>query len=364
MTEQKTFVLSEKLAETNWPAEGLESVHACPVCGDKQRRLLYASLRDRVFFCAPGEWSLHECLKCHSAYLNPRPTPATIHLAYRNYFTHHGEPRPSKEALRGLRRVRRALANGYLNWRFGSAFEPASALGVLVAFLLPSKRAMMDRAFRHLPAGPSRRRLLDVGCGNGSFLEIARSAGWNAIGIDPDPEAVKTARQLGVEVYQGGLEVMDGERDRFDAITMSHVIEHLHDLRATLARVNCLLRPGGMLWLETPNIESFSHDRFGRNALHLDPPRHLVIFSWPSLMDLLRETGFSIIQPRTCYTAYPSVAAMSRRIEVGVDPFPDLHVSNRDEVVGKIAALISFVWRRKSEFITLTAYKAMLEISK
>ena len=364
MIEHATLELADNLEKPDWPADGREDVQACPVCGSKRRRQLYTGLRDRVFFSAPGEWTLHECLACHSAYLDPRPTIETIHLAYRTYITHQKISRPSYEALHGLKALRRVLANGYVNWRFGSTLQPAIAFGVLVAFLLPNKRAVLDRAFRHLPAVASGRRLLDIGFGAGSFLECAQSAGWEAVGIDPDRIVVENARQRGLDVYHGSLEIFDDTAEQFDVITISHVIEHVHNPRATLIRINRLLKPGGMFWLETPNIESLGHDRFRRHALHLDPPRHLAIFNWSSLLTLLRETGFVNIRPRICYDTYYSLAAASRSIKAGADPFSDRRVSFKYWSEGFLAGLIARLLPRKSEFITLTAYKAMQESLK
>ena len=103
-----------------WPAHGLEYVNCCPVCCSTERKLLYEGLTDRVFFCAPGEWTLYRCQQCGSAYLDPRPTLDTIGLAYSKYFTHNCDDRGNIQNLSWFRRIRRILANGYLNYRFGT----------------------------------------------------------------------------------------------------------------------------------------------------------------------------------------------------------------------------------------------------
>src|SRR5216110_445493 len=78
-----------EIDRASWPYTGLESVELCPVCGSASRELLYSRLRDRVFFCAPGEWELYGCVKCGTGFLDPRPNAATIGLAYSSYFTHN-----------------------------------------------------------------------------------------------------------------------------------------------------------------------------------------------------------------------------------------------------------------------------------
>ena len=212
-----------------WAAEGMEAVARCPICETAERKIMHADLTDNVFRAAPGKWSLWQCKNCRSAYLDPRPTPNTIHKAYTNYYTHqHGAGRDHYAALHPLRKLRRRLVNGYTNWRFGTRAEPADMLGVLVAFALPSFKKVLDRQYRHLPKLPkSGGVLLDLGCGNGSYLSLAHSCGWQAVGLDPDPEVVANATRQGLTVHQGGIEYFEGQRELFDVITLDHVIEQI-----------------------------------------------------------------------------------------------------------------------------------------
>jgi SAM-dependent methyltransferase len=276
-----------------WPANGLEAVRACPVCGCAERRVLYAGLRDRAFRAAPGSWTLVRCQDCRSAYLDPRPTPETIELAYRSYYTHGPTSLPAEVGS-----LREGLANDYRRARWGYAQGPAIPGGRLIPRVAPSRGALVDREVRHLPAKPGG-RLLDVGCGSGAFLAQMAALGWRAEGIDPDPAAVAGAREAGLEVTQGTLADLDPAEHAgaFDAITLSHVIEHLHDPAENLRRINLLLRPGGLLWIATPNLQALGLRRFGRDWLNLDPPRHLVLFTRASLERLLRDTGFEPFPP-------------------------------------------------------------------
>jgi 2-polyprenyl-3-methyl-5-hydroxy-6-metoxy-1,4-benzoquinol methylase len=104
---------------------------------------------------------------------------------------------------------------------------------------------------------------LDVGFGSGAFLENAAAARRAVAGIDIDDKVVANAKALGFTVRRGAIEAFADEPGSFDAITMSHVIEHVHDPIAVLHGVFRLLKPAGMLYLETPNIESLGHDTFG-----------------------------------------------------------------------------------------------------
>lgn len=340
-----------------WPENGLEAVTACPICGDARRCKLYDDLTDNVFFCAPGTWSLHECQGCGSAYLDPRPTRATIYLAYQAYYTHKSPANPATENLHGVRRLQRVLANGYRNLRFGTRDFPASRLGVLAAYLVPGQKASLDRGMRHLPGPGCGRRVLDVGFGNGRFLERARCAGWSASGVDLDPLAVRNARIRGLDVRHGGIEAYADQLVSFDVITMSHVIEHVHDPIDVLKKANALLKPGGRLWLDTPNSQSSGHSLFRRNWRGLEPPRHLTLFTWDAMLKALREIGFHSFCRRIPHEVSHSIYGASERISYGLDPYVHSKIRAATRWHALAARLRSRIFWRSSEFITLVAYK-------
>lgn len=279
-----------ELSQEAWPETGLEHVHSCPACGARERQLQHDGLRDRMFGCAPGTWTSWRCGACSSAYLDPRPTRDSIALAYADYFTHEdrGSERP--------RGWRTALANGYLNARYGTSFAPAHAVGRFVVPLFPVRRARTDREVRHLRLARGS-TVLDVGCGNGEFLAQAQRAGWRALGVDADPQAIASCRCAGFDAHAGTIEAV--EAAELDAITFGHVLEHLHDPRAALRRAHELLRPGGLLWIATPNVDAAGHRRFGGGWLGLDAPRHLVVFSRRALADAVAAAGFDVVDSPT-----------------------------------------------------------------
>jgi len=358
MSDPRSRITDTDATPEEWPLGGLESVKECPVCGSTRRRVLYGGLRDNVFFCAPGAWQLHECLDCGSAYLDPRPSAETLHLAYRTYYTHDEEEVISASDLSRVRYVWRLLSNGYKNWRFGAKLNPSSLLGVPLIFLLPFKRAAIDREFRHLPRTARGGRLLDIGFGSGAFLEIARSIGWEVTGIDPDSKVVSNALKRGLNVYQGDLDVLGGRSNEFDIITLSHVIEHVGKPISVLKACYRLLKPGGKLWLETPNIHSLGRARFHNNWRGLETPRHLVIFNRPSLHAALKETGFTEVldnsQPNPCYFIYSS----SDRMKRGLDPYEHGPVSTRLKGEIFLAGILESLLKSRTEFVSVSARKA------
>lgn len=340
----------------DWPVDGVESVKVCPVCSSDSRRILYSNLRDHTSLCAPGEWVLQECLSCNSAYLDPRPSQDMIHLAYQVYYTHTQAARLSADRLHGLRWLQRAISNGYRNFRFGTHLQPSSILGLLV-YLMPNTRALLNREFCHLPHARQAGRLLEVGFGDGHFLELAKLAGWDAIGIDPDPVLVKNASERGLSVFQGSLDAQQFIPDSFDVIIMNNVIEHLHNPTETLKICHLLLRAGGNIWIETPNIGSLGHAYFKQNWRGLEPPRHLVIFNAESLSKLLLKVGFAGVkhlpQTRVC----PGFFAVSSRLERGLNPDDNSPVPFKISMISMLAQVVENLVKSRREWIAISAIK-------
>lgn len=340
-----------------WPIDDLEAAPHCPVCGSADRALLYADLTDRVFGTAPGRWNLQRCGSCGSAYLDPRPTPQSIGRAYAGYYTHAVEDHPIVRRKGRLRSVLHDWINGYQNARYGTQRTPASPAGRWLLPLLPSLRAAADAECRHLPRPPaSGGQLLDVGCGNGGFLTLAQQAGWTVRGVDFDADAVRTACSRGLDVQQGGIEVFDGQSDVFDVITICHVIEHLYDPVAAIKAMHLLLKPGGVLWLDTPNLDSLGHQRFRRNWRDLDPPRHLVLFGVDSMSKMLEKAGFKSVEQLWRGMSVFDVYAPSEAIERGGIGFTASHQGKPPGSAIR-AELREMLQPARREFLTFSARK-------
>jgi len=327
------------------------------VCGARTgQALLYRGLRDKVYPSTPGAWDFYRCGECGSGYFNPRPTPEAVGRLYEAYYTHAHTDAPDYAQLSLLGKLRRILGNGYRNSRFGMQERPASILGVLVAWLTPNYRALLDAGGRHLPKQP-KGRLLDVGCGNGDFLQFAQRAGWEAIGVEPDPKAVEVAHKRGLTVHLGGLETLQAVSEAFDGITLNHVIEHVHHPRATLEQCYRLLRHGGWLWLETPNLDALGHAHYGENWVGLDIPRHLVVFTDRALMRLLQEVGFTRIERLPYYPLCERVFAMSRAIATGASPHNAPPLPPQERQIARQAEAKARRNPELREFIMVRAWK-------
>ena len=275
---------------STWPSQGLETLGICPVCGHAGREPLLTGLRDLVFGISPGTWTLWRCPACGAGYLDPRPDRATIGQAYAGYYTQEAEPTPGRVSAARTRRL--AGRNAYLNQRWGYALAPALTGPVRLS---PLQQRRADRVVRSLPAPRAGERLLDVGCGNGAWLDLMRAGGWEVWGVEPDAQSAARAAELGLSIVPDLLAAPFADQS-FDAITMNHVIEHLHDPVAALARCQALLKPGGRLWVATPNLDALGRVRFGPAWRGLETPRHLVLYTAPSLRGILAAAGFELIE--------------------------------------------------------------------
>jgi|GEM_PF-2887769 SAM-dependent methyltransferase len=156
----------------------------------------------------------------------------------------------------------------------------------------------LNQIRRLLPSG----RLFEVGCGAGYFLWYAKQRGYEVAGNEVSRALVQFAReQLQVDVLEGDLLQLEIEGN-WDVVYMRNVLSHLPDPVATLRKVHQLLRPGGLVFIETGNVAELSTSRI--RALHqmgrLGVPDHLFFFTRAGLRQLMQRIGFKPIS-ETCY---------------------------------------------------------------
>jgi SAM-dependent methyltransferase len=151
-------------------------------------------------------------------------------------------------------------------------------------------RRTLDQIERHVPRGA----LLDLGAWVGFLLAEARNRGWEGVGIEPSQSATRYARErLGLDVRQGDLFSVDLAAQRFQAVALGDVLEHVPQPRATLHRIAELLVPGGVLWLALPDAGSTLARALGRRWWSIIPP-HLHYFTRASVRTLLQREGYEV----------------------------------------------------------------------
>jgi SAM-dependent methyltransferase len=140
---------------------------------------------------------------------------------------------------------------------------------------------------------PPPARLLDAGAGRGRFVAGARAAGYEASGIEPSQRGASAAAASGVPVERATIAAATVAAESLDAVTLWHVLEHIDDPSAALARIATWLAPDGVLLVGVPNLASLQARAGGERWYHLDVPRHRVHFTPAGLDALLRAQGFT-----------------------------------------------------------------------
>lgn len=239
---------------------------ACNLCG---------SSRERVRFESPTPWSegasshfaattdkfgaygtVRECLDCGLVYTSPRPAPGALLSGYEdNEDSDYDSERDSRSM------------NAHLSL------------------------AMIRR---HVPGG----RLLEIGCANGFFLNAARMS-YETVGVEPSRAASEYARsKLRLDVPAATMADARFPDASFDAVALIDVIEHVPDPLAMLREAARVTRPGGVLYLVTPDVESLSA-RVLRGRWWGLRPAHIFYFSPRTLAAMLEKAGFRPVETRS-----------------------------------------------------------------
>lgn len=246
--------MTEAIAPAPELREALEGV-ACPLCGTSGCRP-----RHRIL-----GYTIVDCHRCGLTYVNPQPTDADLAHFYATVFHTPG----------WYKRFPHLRDFDY----FGDAASDAAGHQSYVEVV----RALV-------PQGS----WLDVGCGHGRLAAYAAAAGYEAFGVDPNPLAVRAARErLGTDrVFEGPVEAAGLPHDRFTVVSLVGTIEHLKRPLQTLQEIHRILEPGGLILVQTPNLASLQYRRQRETWEQFTPPGHLVYFTPGSLRAMLKAAGF------------------------------------------------------------------------
>lgn len=160
------------------------------------------------------------------------------------------------------------------------------------AWVSPTTRKRLTELVATFEQFRTHGRLLDVGCGQGLLLEAAASQNWHPFGTEYSADAIEFGRSRGFEMWDGELLKDSYPADYFDVIVMTEVIEHMVEPGRDLSLVMNFVRPGGLLYLTTPNFDSLSRRVLGDRWNVIEYPAHLGYFSPSSLEHLCNRCGF------------------------------------------------------------------------
>ena len=272
----------------------------CGYCGSEDGQLVMPTF-DRLHRL-PGTFALVRCTICDLVRLSPRPSPESLARYYPpSYYAYSADgslpayQRSLQTLLAPFRELLRTIALGSLGYPVPRVLRSAAA-GRIARLL--DKSLVLQRVASYpweVPPATPGGRMLDLGCGSGRYLASLEPLGWRVQGVDASADAAQSAAEVfGIPVHVGSLETAPVGRGELDFIHMRHVIEHLEDPMDTLRHAFELLRPGGWLYIETPNIESYPAALCGRYWFGIDSPRHLWLFGPETLARSLQEAGFEL----------------------------------------------------------------------
>ena len=221
----------------------LEKILNCQVCDSSSQKKHIEGLDHNV---SGDPFVVCECLGCGFRFTNPRPTEENIYKYYqsKDYISHSG--------------TKKGLVNRVYH--------------LVRQYQFYKKRRLIEKSSL-LKTG----RLLDIGCGTGDFLNYMNSFGWKTDGVETDDGARDLAeKKLGKKIKKRLKEVR--EEDKYDVVTMWHVLEHVYDVKQCLQLIYKKLKKGGVLIVAVPNCESHDAKRYGENWAAYDLPIHLSHF--------------------------------------------------------------------------------------
>lgn len=220
----------------------------CPACNDaaEPRRL-----------GEKNSHSLFECLRCRAVFPRPSPARAETEALYERY---------------------------YEQARFAAA---------------PPAMSSLERLVEYADGFRKTGRWLDVGYGEGALLAVAKRRGWNCYGVEVSERVLEYGRG------QGWVVTSEPEADRrfvagdFDVVTMIELLEHVSVPARFLKDAAFWLRPGGLLYVTTPNIRGLNGRTLGISWSVVSPPEHVVLWTVPALRAAVEGAGFRVFRMRT-----------------------------------------------------------------
>lgn len=192
----------------------------------------------------------------------------------------------------------------------------------------PNQRLIhYDKALAYVESQGPVGKLLDVGCGTGAFLSVAKRRGWSVAGIDLSPALCEMCRSKGFDVSNVFFEEADLPEKSYNLITFWDTIEHVLDPNSCIEKARSLLAPGGILVFCTPNEESLlarigiflaKYTPYYYPALALHPPNHTHFFGWRSFAALLAKSNLQVIKccSQRAFFEHSSLASRTQKMAI------------------------------------------------
>ena len=240
----------------------------CILCDSKKHFDTIELVSDR--FNPDSQYQIQKC-QCGMILTNPRPNSEEISKHYQNQNYH-----PKK-------RINKVFSFFY---RIAQVFNNRS------------KKKLIQKYF-------NKGCFLDYGGGDGQFQKYMSKNNWKSDIYEPYLKADDSDKKI--KIIKGNY---------YDAISMFHSLEHIHDSEGALRDINKALKRKGILIISVPNHEAFERSFFKKNWIAYDAPRHLYHFTIKSIEKILKKNGFKVIEYQPVYidTVYNIVMSLDSKI--------------------------------------------------
>lgn len=243
----------------------MESINKCIVCGN-DKHTDFLTCKD--YTVSKTDFIIKACSSCGFKFTSPRPSANEIGPYYKSedYISHSD--------------TKKGMVSRLYHW-------------VRSYTLIKKLQLVMHHSVKQ-------GTILDYGCGTGAFLGMCSKNKWNVFGIEPDADARKIAKET--NNVQSAPSVGDFSvlypNQKFDAITMWHVLEHIHDLEELFILLSDRLNDKGVLIIAVPNCSSYDAKKYGKHWAAYDVPRHLYHFIPKDIKRLMEDRGYKQIEIR------------------------------------------------------------------
>jgi SAM-dependent methyltransferase len=255
----------------------------CPVCKNSEVKPVLQATDHTV---SKEEFTIVECNACSLRFTSEAPAESAIQKYYQSsaYISHSN--------------TKKGIINLLYHWaRY---------------FTMMSKEWLVKKESKRQVG-----MLLDIGSGTGTFVHTMERAGWSVVGLEPDADARAFAiKQYKVDIYPSE-DLFRLPEATYSAITMWHVLEHVHQLDAYVQRIKELLAPKGKLIVAVPNYTSKDAEVYGAYWAPYDVPRHLYHFSPKSMDVLMKRHGLRVIKKRRMWLDSYYVSMLSEKYKKG-----------------------------------------------
>ncbi len=241
------------------------TIDTCPLCGQTHLQKKFLAVD---FLVSQKEFFVEECRSCGLLLTNPRPSDEELEKYYQSndYISHSDKPIGVFQKL-------------YF-------FAKNIMLKYKVSLVRQQYKSLYKRKVENI---------LDYGCGTGSFLAVALKISIKPFGFEPDKIAASLAKNKGIEMFETNYSLCSSSvNQKFDAITLWHVLEHIPDFVKKTDMLKTLLNAHGILVVAVPEYKSYDARYYGKNWAAWDVPRHLFHFSKKSLDTLCEEQNLEI----------------------------------------------------------------------